>query len=409
MKKMLLIGLNELLLLSKDRMAIVWMLIAPLGLTFIACLVFGGPGSTSEAVVMDLPLVDHDGGEMAAAVLDVLSQAGNLCVETGYDEETARRLVEDGERAGAVIVPTGFSEAIRSRQPTSLELVVVPSGQTAPLLEGMVRGVTGGFANVQTVVEVAVGEARRAAGSHSPDYADEYIRKETIERAVATALERLHHPLVATRVTVVGADDEREFDAGSQIVPGYAVMFAMFTVLSAAGGILEEKERGTFKRLLISPLPKWALLGGKLVAQFLVGVAQIALLFVFGVLVFHLDLGDSPLGLLLITLATCWATTSLGVLLVAVIRSRRQIHPITTLVILGSSALGGSWYPLFLMPKVVQQVARITLVSWAMEGYNRLMIMGGSLADVWVNIGVLILYGATCFAIGLKLFRFKET
>ena len=403
MKKMLLIGLNELLLLSKDRMAIVWMLIVPLGLTFIACLVFGGPGNTSEAVVMDLPLVDHDGGEMAAAVLDVLSQTGNLCVETGYDEETARRLVEDGERAGAVIVPAGFSDAIKSRQPTALELVVVPSGQTAPLLEGMVRGVTSSFANVQTVVEVAVGEARRAAGSHSPDY------EETIERAVATALERLHHPLVATRVTVVGTGEEGEFGAGSQIVPGYAVMFAMFTVLSAAGGILEEKERGTFKRLLISPLPKWALLGGKLVAQFMVGVAQIALLFIFGVLVFHLDLGDSPLGLLLITLATCWATTSLGVLLVAVIRSRRQIHPITTLVILGSSALGGSWYPLFLMPRVVQRVARITLVSWAMEGYNRLMIMGGSLADVWVNIGVLILYGATCFAVGLKLFRFKET
>jgi len=56
----------------------------------------------------------------------------------------------------------------------------------------------------------------------------------------------------------------------------------------------------------------------------------------------------------------------------------------------------------------VQQVARVTLVAWAMEGYNRLMILGGSLADVSVDIGVLILYGAACFAIGLKLFRFKE-
>jgi len=112
--------------------------------------------------------------------------------------------------------------------------------------------------------------------------------------------------------------------------------------------------------------------------------------------------------LLLITLATCWATTSLGILLVAVIRSRKQIHPITTLIILGSSAIGGSWFPLFLMPKAVQQVGRITLVAWAMEGYNRLMLLGGSLADVWVNIGVLVLYGAVCFAIGLKLFKFKE-
>lgn len=185
-------------------------------------------------------------------------------------------------------------------------------------------------------------------------------------------------------------------------------MFAMFTVLSAAGGILEEKERGTFKRLLIGPIPQWSLLGGKLLAQFLMGLGQIALVFLAGALVFHISLGDSILGLVLFTLATCWATTSLGILLVAVIRSRKQLHPITTLIILGTSAIGGSWFPLFMMPKAVQQVARITLVVWAMEGYNRLMILGGSLADVWVDIGVLILYGAICFAVGLKLFRFKE-
>jgi ABC-2 type transport system permease protein len=197
-------------------------------------------------------------------------------------------------------------------------------------------------------------------------------------------------------------------DAAAQIVPGYAVMFAMFSVLSAAGGILDEKERGTFKRLLIAPIPQWSLLGGKLLAQFLVGVSQILLMLVFGVLVFGMNLGNSPLGLLLITLSTCWATTSLGILLVGVIRSRKQIHPITTLVILGSSAIGGSWFPLFMMPKWLQQVARITLVAWAMEGYNRLMILGGVLADVWLDVGVLFLYGAICFAVGLKLFQFKE-
>jgi ABC-2 type transport system permease protein len=185
-------------------------------------------------------------------------------------------------------------------------------------------------------------------------------------------------------------------------------MFAMFSVLSASSAILEEKERGTFKRLLISPIQPWSLLGGKLVSQFVVGVGQIVLMFLFGMLVFGLDLGDSPLGLLLITLATCWATTSLGILLVAVVRSRKQIHPITTMIILGSSAIGGSWFPLFMMPKWLQKVARITLVSWAMEGYNRLMILGGSLADVWLDIAVLLLYGAVCFTVGVKLFRFKE-
>ena len=402
MKKLLHITLNELLLLRKDRMAAVWMIILPLAMTTIMGLVFGGLGGESEAVVIDLPVVDHDGGEMAAMVLDILSQTENLQVETEYDEETARQLVTDGKRAGAMVIPSDFSAAIFSGQATALELIVVPGGQTAPLLEGMVRGVTSGFSSVQTTVEVAISEVQRATGSYDLDY-------EGIARRVAdTALERLEDPPVRAQITTVGSAEEEEFDVFGQVVPGYAVMFAMFTVLSAAGGILEEKERGTFKRLLIAPIPQWSLLGGKLLAQFLMGVGQIGLMFLFGALAFHVQLGNSLLGLSLITLATCWATTSLGILLVAVIRSRKQIHPITTLIILGSSAIGGSWYPLFLMPKGVQQVARVTLVAWAMEGYNRLMILGGSLADVWVDIGVLVLYGAVCFGVGLKLFRFKE-
>ena len=402
MKKLLYIALNELLLLLKDKMAAIWMVILPLGMTAIMGLVFGGFGGGSEAVVIDLPVVDHDGGEMAAVVLDILSQTGNLHLETEHDEETARQLVADGKRAGAMVIPSGFSADLTSGQPTALELIIVPGGQTAPLLEGMVRGVASGFSNVQTAVEVAISEVQRATGSTNLDY------QGIAGRVVDVALERLHDPPVRARITTVGSAEEEEFNIFDQVVPGYAVMFAMFTVLSAAGGILEEKERGTFKRLLIAPIPQWSLLGGKLLAQFLMGVGQIALMFIFGALVFHVQLGNSLLGLLLITLATCWATTSLGILLVAVIRSRKQLHPITTLIILGSSAIGGSWFPLFLMPKAVQQVGRITLVAWAMEGYNRLMLLGGSLADVWVNIGVLVLYGAICFAIGLKLFKFKE-
>jgi ABC-2 type transport system permease protein len=401
MKKLIHIALNELLLLRKDRMAVIWMIVLPMGITLIGGLVFGAFSEGSEGVVIDLPVVDQDGGEMAAVVLDVLLQTGNLNLETAYGEDEARELVADGQRAGAVVIPSGFGAAMASGQPTSLELIVAPGGQTAPMLEGMVSAIASAFSSVQTTVEVAFSEAQRASGSYDLDY-------EGISgRAVATSLERLHNPSVRAQVTTVGSEAE-EFDVAEQLVPGYAVMFAMFSVLSAAGGILEEKERGTFKRLLISPIPQWSLLGGKLLAQFLVGVGQIVLMFIFGALVFDMHLGNSRLGLLLITLATCWATTSLGILLVAVISSRKQIHPITTMVILGSSAVGGSWFPLFLMPKWLQQVARVTIVAWAMEGYNRLMILGGSLSDIWIDIGVLTLYGAICFAIGLRLFRFKE-
>jgi len=162
MRKLLHITMNEILLLVKDKMAVVWMIILPLGMTVIAGFAFGGFSAESETVVIDLPVVNHDGGEMAAVVLDILSQTGSLHMEMEYDEESARQLVTDGKRAGVVIIPSGFSSAISSGQPTALELIVAPGGQAAPLLEGMVRGVTSGFSGVQITVDVAISEVQRA-------------------------------------------------------------------------------------------------------------------------------------------------------------------------------------------------------------------------------------------------------
>jgi ABC-2 type transport system permease protein len=182
----------------------------------------------------------------------------------------------------------------------------------------------------------------------------------------------------------------------------------MFGVLGNAGSILVEKEQGTFKRLLMAPLPKYALLGGKLLAQFVIGVLQIALMFAFGALVFGVNLGRSIPTLILVTLATCWATTSMGLLLVALVKSRRQLGPITTMVVLGSAAIGGSWYPLFLMPQWLQQAARVTINAWSMDAYNRLMMFDAGLGDLWLNVLALGVYGAVCFGVGLRVFKFKE-
>ncbi|MGD8969219.1 MAG: ABC transporter permease, partial [Anaerolineae bacterium] len=215
MRKLLYVALNELLLLFKDRMAAVWMIVLPLAMTTIMGLVFGDLGGGSGVAVVDLPVVDHDRGDMAAMVLDILSQTENLRVETAYDERTARQLVADGKRPGALIIPAGFSAAILSGQPTTLELIVVPGGEITPLLEGMVRGVTGGFSNVQTTLEVAISEVRRATGSYVLDY------EGIAERVVTTGVERLGDPSVRATITTVGGTEEEEFDIFAQVVPGY--------------------------------------------------------------------------------------------------------------------------------------------------------------------------------------------
>ncbi len=113
-------------------------------------------------------------------------------------------------------------------------------------------------------------------------------------------------------------------------------------------------------------------------------------------------------GIVLLILVTAFATTALGMLLVSVVKTRDQLQPITTLTVLTFSALGGSWFPLFLMPTWVQQISRVTLTSWAMTGFNNLMIFGKGFAAVLPSALALAIYGAVCFLLAIRLFHFQE-
>jgi ABC-2 type transport system permease protein len=208
---------------------------------------------------------------------------------------------------------------------------------------------------------------------------------------------------VATEKATQKVDDR----GYNQVVPGYALMFALFAVTGGVGSILEEKEAGVWKRLLIAPISRWSLLGGKLLAQFIIALGQITLLFVIGWVVFGINLGSIP-GVALLIVTTALAATAFSMLLVAFIKNRRQLNPVTTIAVLAFSALGGSWWPLFLMPHWLQQVGKVTLSAWAMIGFNNLMIFNKGFSSAVPSILILIAYAAGCFLLAIRFFRFQE-
>jgi linearmycin/streptolysin S transport system permease protein len=103
-----------------------------------------------------------------------------------------------------------------------------------------------------------------------------------------------------------------------------------------------------------------------------------------------------------------FAATGLGILLVSAVKTRRQLSAIVPLVVILSSAIGGAWWPLFIEPAWMQQIAKIGITAWAMEGLNGVMILGKDFAQVAPDILGLFAYGLICFIIAMRLFRFQE-
>jgi ABC-2 type transport system permease protein len=390
---------KELLRFARDRRALLISLFIPFFLMFLVGAIFQTAASGSGVASVQVPIFLADQGPVGQQLLAAMQQTPTLQLELKEDVAGARKPVEDGDRPAAVIIPAGLSDAVAQGKPATVTVVTTPSNQDfrALAVRSVVASIVQTISTGRIAGQVAAAAVQTSGGGADPNA--------VAQQASRQAIQLSQQPPIGLQAEV--AKRTQSDNTYDQVVPGYALMFALFSVAAGAGTILDEKEAGTWKRLLIAPISRWALLGGKLGAQFVRTVTQIGILFAVGKLFFHIDLGSVP-AIILLILATAFATTAFGMLLVSVVKTRDQLQPVSTLTVLTFSALGGSWFPLFLMPAWVQQVSKVTLNSWAMTGFNNLMIFGKGFAAVLPDILVLVAYGAICFLLAIRFFRFQE-
>lgn len=409
---------KDLVQALKDRGSLLLLLAVPLVLIAVIGLALGnifGTGSTQ--ISMTVALYNQDTGFVGTAVSDALHIKSDqlvITVTTSHSSDEVQQQVKDDKAVAGVVIPAGATDKLTTAAqagtaPGKLNLVQfysVPGStdQRVLIAQNLVDSIVNQLVIQQFAGAAAVNQVEQVCHQPGNTCADNTVDPATIARMVGTATTQA---IQESQVALLAAGQAPKVGTFDQIVPGYAVFFGLFSINAAAATILQEKEDGTFRRLLIAPIHKYSLLGGKLLAQFLLTLLQLAVLFAVGAFVFHMHIGSWP-GVILLVLGVCFAATGLGILLVSVVKTRRQLAPVVTLVTLITSAIGGAWWPLFLEPDWMQNIAKIGLTAWAMEGLNGVMIFGKDVVQVLPDILGLFAYGLICFVIALRFFRFQE-
>ena len=89
------------------------------------------------------------------------------------------------------------------------------------------------------------------------------------------------------------------------------------------------------------------------------------------------------------------------------VKTESQLSGVSLLVVLAMSSLGGSWWPLEIVPDFMKTLAHvITINAWAMDAFKDLLWYGGGIPDVLPEVGVLVLISLVVFALGLARFKF---
>jgi ABC-2 type transport system permease protein len=362
--RILVVMLKDLRLTVRDRWAFVFLLAVPIVVIVVVAETLSRQGTRSIVFAV----VNEDQGPVANTLIKVL---GRYVDTRQVTLPVARRMVAvENSAPAALILPQGLSKRYLRDQPSTVQMLVDPAQ----------------WQGLQAIRVVMLLADREAVSLGDPFKQELLNLKEfsiTGERLKFTGLE--------------------------QHLPGFSLMFVLLTVVfSVSIGLREEEVWRTGVRLSIAPMARWEVIGGKMLARIVIGVAQLMLLLVFAHLVYGLTLGHSPLALLAAGTAIVFCMACFSLIVAGLARTREQAIPVGLSVVFVLAGMGGLWWPFFDQPAWMQTIGRGAMTTWSMFTIQDLMLRGRSLADVAGKILFLLAYGILCFAAGLSLFSFGD-
>jgi ABC-2 type transport system permease protein len=438
---------KDLRVYFRDRIAV----LLGFGLPLVLCTVFAGAmgaiGGGRSVGRIELVVEDADKSDASRKLVAELQKSKGLRLDilAADTQDTARGRVADGDAPAGILVGAGFGAALAGggdlpltlyRDPAKTIEQQILAGNLIPaffgaLGEGVGKRLTGkvlaaldfpmiGRGPAQAILDASWtsmeelvselqergsftdGEPERASGSE--ESADEEADEKGSFDFASTVAE-----ILGIRVEDVTGGEEhakaekRGMQANS--VAGMAVMMLLFGLVHCGGTLLDEQESGTLDRLRLAPGASGAILGGKFLFTWIVGVVQIGVLFVYAKFVFDVPIFRAPLALVVLSGATASAVTGFGVLFAVVSRSRKQLEGLSTIVVLSMSALGGSWWPLAITPDWYQKLGHFTINAWAMDGYQGIFWYGKDLSAILPEIGVLCGIALATSLLGWRLWE----
>ena len=356
---------KEIRQLLRDPRTLVMLVLMPL---LIA--VMFGLGYGSGRGKLPIATVNLDKGPLSWKTLDTLESVGEVKIK--YDAssvEEAVDMIRDGKVYGAVVVPEGFTESLVHGESTYIIVIV---DQTNPHTSAI-------------VYEAAKSTAYALQVSLSKDYGFP---------AITVSYQTVYGPTVTT------------MESFTPVTMTLLLHLVPMTLISMS--ICKEREMGTYERLIMAPVSRWEIIGGKLVAYFLVTAVDMVVTLLFLVTFFDVQVRGSIIDLSVFSALMLICSLSMGMLLSVV--SKNQLQAVTTSIFLFIPSLlfGGIVSAVELISPAVRTVLTYGLpVYYFLNGFRMIMVRGAHIAQLVTECEALGLMTVAYFLISILMLRMR--
>jgi drug efflux transport system permease protein len=323
---------------------------------------------------MAVAVLDQDHSFFSVTVKDRLRREGQFQVVDVDSEAVMRRWLQNGQVRLGLIIPAGFSQRVVDFEQTEFPLLV--DGTMPTLAQAALYGasvLTSEDASAELVLE-------------DPDKPAPPVRKAPIK----IVQEILFNP---------------ELRDSDFFLPGTIGIVIMIVVLTLSSQLVREKEQQTIEQLLATPIPRFALIVGKMIPYGVIAVVDFVVATVLAQVIFGLPFRGSLPGLSLLALLFILALLALGALISTLSRTQLQANFMAVFVIVPSVLMSGFVFPIEAIPHWLQPVAWSLPMTYFVEACRGFTLKGTSAIDQLRDFAVLAAFMVGFVALSLARFR----
>ncbi|MGL4599598.1 MAG: ABC transporter permease [Bacteroidia bacterium] len=398
------LAIKDLKLFFADKKAMILGFAVPIALITLFAFAFGGVGGEKEMSKPRRVLVaDDDGSAQSKKIIDQLDSLPEFRVKR-MQRDSAEARVKKGDDAAVLVFHKGFSDSLEAGDKPPVEFKYDASKEAEiAILQGALTGKLMGMIGGKSMLKNALANFdRQYPDMDSASRAQ--IHAQIVSDMGGGQSSKKEESFIRTTSLIA---EEKNSPGLIHAVAGTAIMMLLFAVIAMGASILEEKQEGTLKRLLYSPLPPNQILFGKMISANIISTLQLSIMFLFAKIAFGLDIFSHIIPLLLMILASAYACASFGMLIASFAKTRQQVQSMSTLIVLIMSCFGGSMIPTFAMPEFMQKMSVFTVNYWSIQGFYDIFWRRLELSDptFLTRLGVLLLIGTVMNLIAVQLFK----
>ncbi len=349
------IALKDLQVSARDRTGLIMLLAMPLILIGVLGAIFGNAFDATPTIEQfPVLLVDEDGGALAQPLAEIMQgeELSSLVRPVERDLAEAQRLVSEGQVAGAIVIPAGFTSAVLQGRPAELTVLRDPGRQLQPVI---IEAIANGYADYLAASQIAIRTALEA-GLPLVDLGN-------LGAGIAQQIDQGRAQLI-TEDVVPGV----RISALQYYAIGMGCMFLLLSGSMGLGSIVAEERNETYARILSAPVSRIQFLLGKAGGQVALALAQFLILYGGTTLIYRVSWGSPP-AVMLVALAYSCAVSGLVMLVSSLVKGTTAALNAWIIGVQIFAALGGSMVPLSQFSPLMLKLALLSPNYWGMNSF----------------------------------------